>query len=272
MSGYVWIYLDLSHLDPKPRADPTTVDGDGYQLRHLPLGQSGRPLSGKRCPADSCKKEYQRRWKAAKSVGEEPHLQTVPVRDGSGSPSTLPALSPKSAAAEPLSSFVLWDSGSAYLFTGSANTISTSSPRTSCATALLRIESESLRTSCTRIGRKATMTSAGEPPVPATPFALICCNPTLAHGPSPLYPCQLSPLPTVPWSCRALTRHTSSLHTAPLPLRWVNGWVTLQAIVKALSDSELSALDDYQESNPSPIFKEERARLRAQETEDEDKT
>ena len=66
--------------------------------------------------------------------------------------------------------------------------------------------------------------------------------------------------------------HTSSLHTAPLPLRWVNGWVTLEAIVKALSDSELGALDDYQESNPSPIFKEERARLRAQETEDEDKT
>ena len=78
------------------------------------LGQSGRPLSGKRCPADSCKKEYQRRWKAAKSVGEEPHLQTVPVRDGSGSPSTLPALSPKSAAAEPLSSFVLWELISVY--------------------------------------------------------------------------------------------------------------------------------------------------------------
>ena len=45
-------------------------------------------------------------------------------------------------------------------------------------------------------------------------------------------------------------------------LRWINGWVTLETIMKSLLDNELSALDDYHEKHPSEIFQKERERLR----------
>ena len=51
-------------------------------------------------------------------------------------------------------------------------------------------------------------------------------------------------------------------HCPSLSLRSVNGWVTLEVIIKALSDNELQVLDAYHEKNPSPIYEEERARLR----------
>lgn len=54
-----------------------------------------------------------------------------------------------------------------------------------------------------------------------------------------------------------------------MTLRWINGWVTLETIVKALTDNELCALDAYEENHTSPLFREERDRLRALEVEDE---
>ena len=54
-------------------------------------------------------------------------------------------------------------------------------------------------------------------------------------------------------------------HCPSLSLRSVNGWVTLEVIIKALSDNELQVLDAYHEKNPSPIYEEERARLREEE-------
>ena len=70
------------------------------------MGQSGKPLAGKRCTASACKTEYSKRMKAAKIVMVELH----PARDGSASsPSPSPASS-RSAAAESLSGFILRDS------------------------------------------------------------------------------------------------------------------------------------------------------------------
>ena len=70
------------------------------------MGQSGKPLAGKRCTASACKIEYSKRMKAAKIVMVELH----PGRDGSASsPSTVRPASPRSAAAESLSGFVLWE-------------------------------------------------------------------------------------------------------------------------------------------------------------------
>ena len=54
-------------------------------------------------------------------------------------------------------------------------------------------------------------------------------------------------------------------HCPSLSLRSVNGWVTLEVIIKALSDNELQVLDAYQKKNPSAIYEEERARLREEE-------
>ena len=48
-------------------------------------------------------------------------------------------------------------------------------------------------------------------------------------------------------------------HCPSLSLRSVNGWVTLEKLIKALSDNELQVLNAYHEKNPSPIYEEERA-------------
>ena len=69
------------------------------------MGQSGKQLAGKRCTASACKTEYAKRKRAAKIVMVELH----PARDGSASsPSPSPASS-RSAAAESLSGFILWE-------------------------------------------------------------------------------------------------------------------------------------------------------------------
>ena len=52
-------------------------------------------------------------------------------------------------------------------------------------------------------------------------------------------------------------------HRPSLSLRSMNGWVTLEAIIKALRDNELKVLDAYNEKNLSPIFEKERVRLPA---------
>ena len=50
----------------------------------------------------------------------------------------------------------------------------------------------------------------------------------------------------------------------------MNGWVTLEAIIKALRDNELKVLDAYHEKNPSPIYEKERLRLREEQPDDGD--
>ena len=67
------------------------------------MGQSGKQLAGKRCTAAACKTEYAKRMKAAK-IGV---VELQPGRDGRAS-SPSPASS-RSAAAESLSGFILWE-------------------------------------------------------------------------------------------------------------------------------------------------------------------
>ena len=50
----------------------------------------------------------------------------------------------------------------------------------------------------------------------------------------------------------------------------MNGWVTLEEIIKALSDNELKVLDAYDEKNPSPIYQKERVRLREEQPDEEE--
>ena len=65
------------------------------------------------------------------------------------------------------------------------------------------------------------------------------------------------------------TKYVSGL-THHLPLRSVSGWVTMETIINALNDNELTALDKYHENNPSPLFQEERDRLRELAPDDSD--
>jgi hypothetical protein len=45
-----------------------------------------------------------------------------------------------------------------------------------------------------------------------------------------------------------------------LTLRWVNGWVSLETLIKAFNENELSVLDKYHENHSSNMFQKERQR------------
>ena len=64
MSGYVWIYSTIPSFRSSPARAQAVAMTDAACV--ICLGQSGKPLSGKRCTASRCKLEYTARLKAAK--------------------------------------------------------------------------------------------------------------------------------------------------------------------------------------------------------------
>ena len=166
------------------------------------LGQSGKPLAGKRCTASRCKAEYAARIKLAKTAA------------GSGSSTA-------------------------------------SSPTASAGAAPSSVEIESL------VGLKL--------------WELLCIYGRRDYNPDTLTAYELrngisadrekepAYLIYAAWKEDATDVGKSTI-----------SWVTLEDIVKALSDNELNVLDRYEQNNPSEEWKSARAELREQYPDDID--